>query len=80
MPEGWKFDVQLEFNGVDPNGDVPPDEILAHSDVHDDIELERRNDRWDVNIYRNDSLCALQGFVEFEDAFAYFSTRLGAQR
>lgn len=77
---GWRYHAQLEFNGVDPDGVDAPDEVLAHSDHHDDIQLIRRDDCWDVSIYRGDTLDELQVFEDFEAAFAFFSEMVGADR
>lgn len=78
--QGWRYHANLELNGVDPDGEEPPDEVLARSDTLDDVELIRRNGNWDVSIYRGDTLDELQVFEDFESAFAFFTTMVGADR
>lgn len=76
--EGWRYHAELEFNGVDPDGEEPPDEIIANSENHADIELIRRDTRWQVISYPPDGSSGIHhSFASFGGAFAFFSAILG---
>lgn len=66
----------FDLNGIDPDGEVPPDEVLYHPDDGDVVEVLRVRDGWVVEINGGDPDTTHDGF---ESAFARFCQEVASR-
>lgn len=72
----------VDMNGIDPDGNEPPDELLYRHDDDRRVELLRKGRRkvatWRVRVYDGDSYVE-SGYGDFAEAFGAFSKLVGTE-